>query len=398
VSEVAATAEAQPADSKPPMYCKRCAVDLPPVSQPSYCPACSLQFDPARSETFATHRGSSRWKFWLPGFLLSVTIGTLTYAGCLQSGEMGWSLFVAVPVSFGAILGYACRVQTWAFAFLGILAIACVVSVLVTMNLAGIFCGFTLGVVFLFPTFFGLAFGVILRMLLISFSWDHAWYFRWYVWLIAAAPLGLQQIESSLPRREEIAVVQTGLTIDATPEEAWNAIMFYEEVEHSPPWLLHLALPKPIRSIGNKDKEGEVVRCFYDAGTIKKRISKVEKHRRLAFEVVEADIRSENYTTLKDGSFEIEPVGDTQSRITLTTRYQRKLRPTFFWEPIERKVIHTLHGHVLEGMRRKAEVPELKEQPIEPYVPPDGDKPMPKVAVNCGPWTLDSLAYASHLV
>jgi len=344
-----------------------------------------LQFDPARPETFSTHRGSSRWKFWLPGFLLAVTIGTLTYAGCLQSGEMGWSLFVAVPVSFGAILGYACRVQTWAYAVLGILAIASVVFALVSMSLAGIFCGFTLGVIFLVPTFVGLAFGVSLRMLLISFRWDHAWYFRWYIWLIAAAPLIGQQIESALSRREEIAVVQTSLTVDATPAEAWNAIMFYEDVEHSPPWLLHLALPQPIKSEGNKEKEGEVVRCFYNAGTISKRISRVEKHRRLSFAVVEAIMRSENYARLKDGSFEIEPVGDTRSRITLTTRYERKLRPGFFWEPIERKVIHTLHGHVLEGMRRKAEVPELKEKPIEPYHPPTGDQPMPKVAFHFEP-------------
>jgi hypothetical protein len=374
--------EAVPAETKPTMYCRRCSVDLPAVSGPSSCPACSLQFDPARPETFATHRGSSRWKFWLPGFLMAVTVGTLSYAGCLQSGEMGWALFVAVPVSFGAILGYACRVQTWAYACLGILAISAVVLTLVSMHWAGIFCGFTLGVVFLVPTFFGLMFGVLLRTILIAWRWDHAWYFRWYVWLIAASPLVLQQIESAFPRRQEIAVVETSLTVDATPEEAWNAIMFYEEVEHSPPWLLHLALPKPIRSVGNKQKEGEVVRCFYDAGTISKRISRLEKHRRLAFEVVKADIRSENYTHLKDGSFEIEPLGDSQSRITLTTRYERKLRPGFFWEPIERKVIHTLHGHVLEGMRRKAEVPELKEKPIEPYQRPEVDRPMPKVAAN----------------
>ena len=206
VSEVAATAEAKPAK-----YCRRCSVDLPPIDQPACCLACGLQFDPARPETFATHRGSSRWKFWLPGFLLAVTIGTLTYAGCLQSGEMGWSLFVAVPVSFGAILGYACRVQTWAYAVLAILAITSVVFVLVSMSLAGIFCGFTLGVIFLIPTFVGLAFGVLLRSILIAVRWDHAWYFRWYVWLIAAAPLIGQQIESALPRREEIAVVADGL-------------------------------------------------------------------------------------------------------------------------------------------------------------------------------------------
>jgi hypothetical protein len=310
---------------------------------------------------------------------MAVTVGTLTYAGCLQTGDMGYALFFAVPVSFGAILGYACRVQTWAFVALGVVTIAAVVLALVSLNLAGIFCGFTLGVIFLIPTFVGLLFGVLLRSILIASRWDHAWYFRWYVWLIAVLPLVGQQIESTLPRRQEIAIVQTSLTVDATPAEAWNAIMFYEDVEHPPPWLLHLALPQPIRSEGNKQKEGEIVRCFYNCGTISKRISRVEPERRLSFEVVEAVMRSENYANLKDGSFEIEPDGPARSRITLTTRYERKLRPAWVWEPIERKVIHTLHGHVLEGMRRKAQAQKPDSRPDQ-YESPQTDPPPTKVA------------------
>src|SRR5262245_58530609 len=103
-------------------YCLRCSSRLIVHDRQAHCPQCGLQYDPSRPETYSVHDTSSRWKFWLPGFLLSVFVGTLTYAGCLQTGgEMGWSLFFAVPVSFGAILGYACRVQTWAFTVLGIL-------------------------------------------------------------------------------------------------------------------------------------------------------------------------------------------------------------------------------------------------------------------------------------
>lgn len=363
-------------------YCRRCSGRLTVVDQPAICPTCGLQYDPARKETYTTHRSSSRWKFWLPGFLLAVLIGTLTYAGCLQGGAtMGWALFCAVPLCFGTILGYACRVQTWAFAVLGILAIVSVVFTLYVGNLAGIFCGFTLGIFFLLPTFLGVLCGVILRMFLIAGGWDHAWYFRWYVWLIAALPLISQQVEDRIPRRKEIAVIKTGLTIDATPEEAWNAIMFYEDVEHAPPWLLHLALPQPIRSEGSKQKPGEIVTCFYNCGEIKKRISKVEAPRKLAFDVIDIQMRSENYANLKDGSFEIEPVGKNQSRITLTTRFERKLHPSLFWEPIEHKVIHTLHGHVLEGMRRKAEGPKADHKPPPPYEPQESKQYLPRVAM-----------------
>jgi hypothetical protein len=58
---------------------------------------------------------------------------------------------------------------------------------------------------------------------------------------------------------------------------------------------------------------------------------------------------------LRDGSFEVAPCGSEATRIVLTTRYQRHLAPRWLWEPIERRVVHTLHGHVLEGMKRRAE-------------------------------------------
>lgn len=380
VSEAAATPATTVTATK--LYCRRCGQGLATADQPAICLTCGLQYDPARPETYAIHSSSSRWKFWVPGFLLAVLLGTLTYAGCLQIGrDMGWSLFIAVPVCFGTILGYGCRVQAWAFGVLAVLVITSVIFSLIVMNLAGVFCGFTLGIIFLVPTFMGIFLGVTLRLALIAGKWDHAWYFRWYIWLIASLPLIGQQIEDRIPRRTEIAVVRTGLTIDATPQEAWNAIMFYEDVEHAPPWLLHLALPQPIRSEGSKQKDGEVVTCFYNCGEIKKRITKVDAPRRLAFDVVSVQMRSENYAELKDGSFEIEPVGEKQSRITLTTRFERKLHPTFFWEPIERKVIHTLHGHVLEGMRRKAEGPKAGERPPPPYVPKDSREYLPRVAM-----------------
>ena len=398
VSEATATPTTSVARVAVP-YCRRCGGQLVKLDQPAICPFCGLQYDPARAETYATHRSSSRWKFWLPGFLLSVLVGTLTYAGCMQvGGKMGWSLFIAVPICLGAILGYACRVQTWAFAVLGILAIASVVFALISMELAGIFCGFTLGILFLVPTFLGVLCGVILRMFLIAGNWDHAWYFRWYVWLIAALPLIGQQLEDRFPRRTEIAVIKTGLTIEATPQEAWNAIMFYEDVEHSPPWLLHLALPQPIRSEGNKQKEGEVVTCFYNCGEIKKRISKVDAPRQLAFDVIDIQMRSENYAKLQDGRFEIEPVGEKQSRITLTTRFERKLHPSFFWEPIEHKVIHTLHGHVLEGMRRKAEGPKADNKPPPRYEPQDSKQYLPRVAEKGGRESLASLTSQNRTI
>jgi len=308
----------------------------------------------------------SRWKFWLPGFLAAVASGVISYSLCLQGGEMGWALFVAVPISFGTILGYGTRVSTWAYAALSIVGIFAVVLALISLNMAGFFCGATLGVFFLFPVAVGVIVGVVLRGLLIANGWDHRWYLRWYVWAFVLLPYGVQGVELLLPGREEVRVVRTDLHVQATPEEAWDAIMFYEDVEHDPPWLLHLALPKPQHSEGSLHKEGEVVRCFYDSGYLAKRISRVVPNRLVEFEVVEQKIGAERNVKLLGGSFEVQPSASGGTHIVVKTRYQRTLEPTFMWEGTERKVIHTLHGHVLEGMRRKAEGDAKPKANLEP--------------------------------
>jgi hypothetical protein len=43
-------------------------------------------------------------------------------------------------------------------------------------------------------------------------------------------------------------------------------------------------------------------------------------------------------------------------------------------------VIHTLHGHVLEGMRRKAEGQKAQDKPPPPYQPHDSKQYLPPLA------------------
>ncbi len=77
--------------------------------------------------------------------------------------------------------------------------------------------------------------------------------------------------------------------------------------------------------------------------------------------------------TLLDGSFRLQPLDPVKTRMTLTTRYIRHLRPAWLWKPIESKVVHMLHLHVLEGVRRKAVRPE--ENPLRNLNSPEYELP-----------------------
>ncbi len=338
-------------------YCLRCNTRLYQDGQAA-CPGCGLQYDGSNPETYRDRPMFLRWKFWFPGIATAIVCGVLSYAICLQSGELGWALFGAVPLSMGAILGYGTRVSQWGgwmvVLALSVTVVATVVA-LISVGAAGVFCGLMLVAIFLVPVSMGFLLGVLagklVRHLLANSTWDQ----RWFLPLVGfiALPYAAQLVENAVRPPLELAVVRTRVSIHATPEEAWNAIVFYEDVEHDPPWLLRLALPRPVGSHGAKERVGDVVRCEYEHGFIVKRITEREEGRLLAFEVLEQHLGAERNVTLLDGRFEITPRDDGRTDLVLTTRYQRHLAPTWLWEPTERKVTHTLHGHVLEGMRRK---------------------------------------------
>ena len=348
-------------------FCLRCHYPLA-AREAAHCPRCGLQYDPHRPETYGSEPMLLRWKFWFPGLVLAVVSGVISYAVVIKTGEMGVALFISVPVSFGAILGYATRARIWWTFFLLAVCIPGVVTALVSLNLAGFFCGFTLGLIFLAPSMAGVTAGWVLRMALKKTAWDQRHFLP--VALFMLLPYGVELVENQFPQRRVVATVVTDLTIDATPREAWKSILFYEEVHHDPPLLARLLLPRPLHSEGARQETGDRTRCIYDEGHLTKQITQVDEDRRLAFDVAEQTIFVHDVKLL-DGSFELISIDATRTRVRLTTRYEKLLRPVWIWSPFEEKVIHDLHGHVLEGMRRKAEGEETDPPDEEDrYQPP----------------------------
>jgi hypothetical protein len=293
----------------------------------------------------------------------------ISYAIIFLSGEMGPSLFICVPVSFAAILGYGTRVRFWSLLILSLIAIAGVVFLIIEMSFAGMFCGLTLATIFLVPAMIGAVLGWLLKLALKNSRWDQ----RQYLPLIffAVLPLASARIEMLVPHDVVIATVETEQTFAAPSQRVWSSIMFYEQVEHEPPFLLKLALPRPVRAEGSMQAVGDVQRCIYQRGELVKQITRHDYGQLIEFRVTEQHLHFEHDVTLIDGSFRLAKIDANHTRVTLVSRYIRHLRPAWLWESMERKIVHTLHGHVLEGMRRRAEGPE--GEPVTTDLPYDFD-------------------------
>jgi len=150
--------------------------------------------------------------------------------------------------------------------------------------------------------------------------------------------------------RQPVDDAVTRLTMRATPDEAWKAVVFFEDVPQRPGLLLRMLLPVPQRTSKPPLSVGAIVACTYSGGrTIAKRITAVEPPSLLRFEVVAQDLGIESWVTTVEGSYAIRAC-EGGAEIALTTRYRGRLRPRWLWRAPERWVAGALHRHILRAM------------------------------------------------
>lgn len=148
--------------------------------------------------------------------------------------------------------------------------------------------------------------------------------------------------------------VTTRMQLPAAPDRVWGSLKFYEEVPSRPGALLRIGLPAPVRSEGEKSRVGGTVRCVYEGGYVLKRTTSAEPPNVLRFEVFEQRLGLERCLSLSDGIYDIRAVPGG-SEVALTTRYRGHLRPRVLFRPLERRLTHEIHGHILAGMRSALE-------------------------------------------
>jgi hypothetical protein len=148
--------------------------------------------------------------------------------------------------------------------------------------------------------------------------------------------------------------VVTRMNFAAPPEQVWDGLMFYEEIDALPPLHLRLLLPVPIRTEGSKSAVGDETICVYEGGHLLKRVTQIDSCRHYGFDVVEQDL-AVGGTILSGGCYTLRELPGRGTEVAITTRYTSPKRPGWLWKPIEATVCHMFHRHLLSSMRRKIE-------------------------------------------
>jgi hypothetical protein len=322
------------------------------------CPECGTAFDPADPSTYTTRPPFVWWTFWLPAFLLAGVGGGILWMLLIFAFGFTAATTLVVPVALGSVVGYAGRVRLGFKIFLGLLALGVALAILAGGGFLGGFCALIVGALAIIPILLGVLIGWWLRISLAGSNFSQRDYLRSILlqFLCVMIPAVTAIIEGRHPLLPPV-VVRTSQIVNTPPMSVWHGIQFFEEVRRPTPWLLRVSPSlRPMYTIGHSEKVGDLKTCVYARGKLIKQVTEVIPGRRLAFRVVEQDRIETDGATLLDGSFDLEPLdGGTHTRVTLTTRYTPKLNPRFAYLWAEAWAIHTLHGHVLAGMKDTAE-------------------------------------------
>jgi hypothetical protein len=344
-----------------PPRCTRCFYRLDGLNEPR-CPECGRTFDPQDPTTYTRRPPFVFWTYWLPGMALSLACGFVCLTFFALIGDIGWAATLGVPLAMGSLIGYGVRFNSiGCLLAAGLGVLAALAASLMVMHPAAVFCIAVITGLFTVPLAVGVGVGLTLRVWLKHTRFSQRAHLP--MLLLAISPLVTSYVENRLTGPLVIESVSTEMILPGTPERAWDSLMFYEQVRHEPPVLLKLGLPRPVRTAGDADAPGSVTTCFYVHGHLRKLITEADRGRVLTFDVIDQVHVEDHAVRLIDGSFRFEAAGVDRTRVVLTTRYQPLLRPRFAWRWVEREVVHTLHGHVLEGMRRELVEPTLALEP-----------------------------------
>lgn len=165
-------------------------------------------------------------------------------------------------------------------------------------------------------------------------------------------PVLLAPIEHAVNSPSEVYSVTSGVVINARPADVWNNIVRVPEISESDyrsgPFN-YLGIPRPIEAELMDERPGALRKGRFEGGlTFIEHIIDWQPHSKVTFDIVvdpdtiadrvfDQHVLKGNYFNFVEAGYEIEPVGNEQVRLRLTSRYRLTSKVNFygkFWGDI----------------------------------------------------------------
>ncbi len=270
----------------------------------------------------------------------------------------GSSLFIGMPLVAGAAAAYVFNQPdlkgAWASFVVGTLCVVLGEAVLLLFAFEGVICLVMAAPLMIPVGGLGGLLGWALALTVVNQS-------RMMLGSVALVMPLVNVIEVQLKSYREY-VVESSVVIDASPNEVWENVIDFPDIQTPPAWYFRLGVASPLRANIYGSGVGAVRHCEFTTGSFIEPITVWDKPNRLAFDVVDQPDPLTELTPYaaihpphlqhsflsRRGEFELISLPDGRTKLLGRTWYSLDMGPSIYWRFWTDEIIHRIHVRVLE--------------------------------------------------
>lgn len=319
---------------------------------------------------------ASKYYLLIFGILLGIAYGLVTR---LVWGEQmalaSLTYLFLIPAVLGVIpFIFANEAQVRSYLYIIFIPWLTVMAFFLTMWMLGIeslICLIILGAPFFV---LGTVGALIFRLILLH---DRAKKNRMPAFAFMLLPVLVAPIEHAVSSPSEVYSVTSEVVINARPDDVWNNIVRVPEItesEYHRGTFNYLGIPRPIEAELMDERPGALRKGHFEGGlTFIEHIIDWQPHRKVTFDIVvdpdtiadrvfDQHVLKGNYFNFVEAGYEIEPIGESQVRLQLTSRYRLTSKVNFygkFWGDL---FLADFQDRLLDVIKRRSDRVESLSQ------------------------------------
>lgn len=284
----------------------------------------------------------------LAALLCAIVGGILIAMGDAASG-LGVTMFLFLPATTGFVT--VLTVHYWkAVAISLLIAMTLCLAGLVFTGLEGIVCVVMATPILIVGAMLGAGVGTLVKR---RFPTDGNLSMAIIPVLAGVSVFGAGKIEDRLDTGWRTEIIESTIIIEADPEEVWDAIIEFDDIDGPKPLLMRMGLPIPQSCSISGFGLGSERTCRFSSGFIRERVTEWNPPHRLELDVEEVQLPGRHWLGFQRATYTLERLGAGDTKITRTTTVTSTLRPAFYWRFFERLGTETEHDYILNSLKTK---------------------------------------------
>jgi hypothetical protein len=268
-----------------------------------------------------------------------------------NTAAMGWVLFLLLPFATGLATALITRGSRIVVASLIIGALICT-GILLLTKMEGWVCVLMSTPLLAIGMTIGALIGVLVRRKLIDPLRTGNVIRLMILMVIPFFLMGADYSEQTARRTLRFETITNAITLEASPEAAWNQLKGFDKITGSKGLLMTIGLPVPVSCVMEGEGVGAKRTCYFESGSIEERVTEWRPPTSMKFEITASDVPGRPWLSFKDAAYEIRSENG-KTVVTRSTTIVSRLSPAWYWRSMETIGVETEHEYLFDELKRR---------------------------------------------